>query len=479
MARNRYWILLAVPILAVVVWGWWQEEQAFLSVNSSIPEPTVLTGSKSGSEESPQLQSRRFDRERREVVASRRESVPPGVSQRDGAVSDQESTLPIILRGLVVDPTGAPIRNAAIALIVAQPGQSHPENRRELPKVISGDDGDFTLRGVPPESAFQLHATRPGYVVDSMLTVELGTTFALIIMFPTGALRGQVRLGPDQSHKDFCMFLAGGTERLEGSLGPPDPVTGLHDYRFEEVLPGVYEFGFDSRQVDGASRVLFSRVVIPADRLCEDPRLRIVDLTTEIRTLKLTILDDQGRPLAKASVSPHKANRFPPPVQTNSEGIAVLPKAEKPMSITVHHPDYMVARRTDIDADQVVRLESPLDVEFHVSVPDAIRARFPRVELKVTPRDLDLARRMASMSRVVDQGTAIPGNGDSRVPLQFRGEASVRINLFQSESALFAAATIEPTPSIITIPESGTRFAFTLHINEDAVPTELPGATPR
>lgn len=479
MARNRYWILLAVPILAVVVWGWWQEEQAFLSVNSSIPEPTALTGSKSGSEESPQIQSRRFDRERREVVAPSRESVPPGVSQRDDGASDQESTLPIILRGLVVDPTGAPIRNAAIALFVAQPGQSHSENRRELPKVISGDDGDFTLRGVPPESAFQLHATRPGYVVDSMLTVEPGTTFALIIMFPTGALRGQVRLGPDQSHKDFCMFLAGGAERLESSLGPPDPVTGLHDYRFEEVLPGVYEFGFDSRQVDGASRVLFSKVVIPADRLCHDSRLRIVDLTTEIRTLKLTILDDQGRPLSGAYVSPHKTDRFPTPIQTDSEGIALLPKTGKPVSITVHHPDYMVARRTDIDDDQVVRLEPPLEVEFHVSIPAAVRARFPRVELKVTPGDLDLTRRMASMSGVVDQGTAIQGNGDFRVSLQFRGDASVRINLFQSESALFAAATIEPTPSTLTIPESGTRFAFTLHINEDAVPTERPGATPR
>ncbi|MCU0726724.1 MAG: carboxypeptidase-like regulatory domain-containing protein [Planctomycetes bacterium] len=171
--------------------------------------------------------------------------------------------------GRVVDPAGAPVPGATV--FVAGPDEAGFARIDGIPSTVTGEDGAFAIRAVPPGTVdIGIRAEEFAPVVGGPLTVEAGKTTAAgdIALRPGGAITGFVRTPQGEpvagavvrafrrpEYRDFAFFgrrsvaEAGGRVATDAAGGFRIP--GLPDgaYTVETEAPGYLTVNAGARDV--------------------------------------------------------------------------------------------------------------------------------------------------------------------------------------------------------------------------------------
>jgi len=167
----------------------------------------------------------------------------------------------------------------------------------------SGADGSFELRGTAPGSVFRLEGYEEGLVVYETPLLAPGAKDVLVVLRHTGSLAGSIDcegiiLG---NRLDVELIYREGTEP-EGTRAPL--VAGRRaekDGRFDlaQVPAGVADLNVRIYNHPDPALVI-PDVVIPIGEATEDPRLERIPIAEVLRTLRIRVVDEDGREIPQA-----------------------------------------------------------------------------------------------------------------------------------------------------------------------------------
>lgn len=148
-------------------------------------------------------------------------SVAPGETANTRIVIDVE---PVVVAGVVVDGSGAPVRDVVVELLDST--DSSP------PPVLTGDDGKFRFPAIKG-ARYRVHASAPG---RGERFVDVESDEPLKIQLEAGSLAGIVHGAPEE----LSITISGASYRSE---------TFFHTggrFSLEDLRPGHYNISIDS-----------------------------------------------------------------------------------------------------------------------------------------------------------------------------------------------------------------------------------------
>ncbi len=218
-----------------------------------------------------------------------------------------------LVSGRVLDAAGAPIAGAELRIRVARRWGTVP--LRDVEGAVSAADGSFELRGVCDENELAIDARARGAYLPEPVRVTLGATGVDLRLQPAGGIAGSVRIPPGMDVWQVQVYVvrsetsraAGGAttvrrERVE--FADPDFSEPSERAQFEyfALPPGSVRvevcLGWGSEE----PVVAIDDIAVVAGEITRDPRLADIDLSAAARSVRVTVVGDDGKPLPAASV---------------------------------------------------------------------------------------------------------------------------------------------------------------------------------
>ncbi|MCG8461968.1 MAG: carboxypeptidase-like regulatory domain-containing protein [Holophagales bacterium] len=332
--------------------------------------------------------------------------------------------------GQVLDPTGQPITGAS--LLVAgrghgRRGKNEASLRRVPPRASTDSGGRFELGDLAPGESFDLFFHRPGFTAVWLEGVEVPADGLMVILEPTGRLRGRVVDGsgePIDGATVESIWLA----TLSGTAHRQPTGEAVHSSALTD-LAGRFELEH--------LRSGMVRIHVSADGFVPSKPLEVeVPERGEVRELQLAlerggllegrILDNAGEPVEQAHVSDGLVAAL-----SDSEGafrVAGLPVGMA--EIVISHPRYDdLLRKVEIEPGRNL-LDATFEAGYRVDgrVVDEDGVPVPDAQVRL---DLDRPgspRQLESLAGL-DGGFALTrvANGRYRVQAERAGFAPSRL----------------------------------------------------
>jgi hypothetical protein len=207
--------------------------------------------------------------------------------------------LPLLAAGIVRDPGGRPVERARVRLAYALEPDSRRHYNLGSPQTV-GADGAFAFHGLDRVPELLVSATHPDWRSPDDQPVEAGSARVLIDLLPpeppppsppTGQVRGSVRLDEEVSTRTLELVFRAGKRKATMEL-----------YRapfLRELPEGTWTVAVGSRETDWVFHESAPFEVV-ADR---ETTLPPIDLTGQLRLLRLRLVHADGRPLDRDRVT--------------------------------------------------------------------------------------------------------------------------------------------------------------------------------
>lgn len=266
-----------------------------------------------------------------------------------------------LAEGRVVDAGGAPVADAHL-LVRAPYGDAGARRSVRLAGTLaSRDDGTFELFAQPdqdlPAQGFELSAQADGFAPCAPVAFAPGARGLELRLGRAGAIAGSVRLLAGQSPDDVRVTFRAGDDRWNAPVGDDGA------FRLDGLAPGTYAFRAELRLDAGLDRqppaVEVDDVLVRAGEVAEDPRLQNVVIAALVDELCLRVVDDQGQPVARATVRVAGEGRGGE-VRSGSDGRAVLRGRQVPLDLEVEAFGFRPAALQGVAGDREVALQPGL-----------------------------------------------------------------------------------------------------------------------
>ena len=275
-------------------------------------------------------------------------------------------SVPLLVRGRIVDAGGEPVPGAGITLHASsRDPMTQWSHSWDLDSELD-DQGRFEIRRHPSDGALCLLASAPGYF-GVPVEFQPGDTGVVLQLQPTGTIVGRVLVD------DWALL-----EHIEIAALPDRPVVGraMHstqarvsreDGRFEVggLRPGTYSVrAYPTNEFHDEFAIIFD-VEVRSGEVARDPRLDPFDLRNTVSLCRVSVLDEQGNWVRSGTL--HWAEVLMPGhrrTRSLDGGPIDLLVPCRATNITVRAPGYRPAKRRSVKGDLEIRLQPALPVRL-------------------------------------------------------------------------------------------------------------------
>lgn len=287
------------------------------------------------------------------------QTLPPGITDLGAVVLEAE---PVLLEGRVLDPSGEPVIAARIEVRSRRlDHEGHPRGWSSTRvQTTSGAQGTFLLVGdLPDAPEYAIRIMAEGFeefeepVQLAGQTVEFrlnaGTYLAGRILFDEGIdpFSMSVRLHDQEGGTTWC-----GMRR--------DHQAENDEVSFQASLTPGMEYRLEVQTSAGEVVYELPGLYVTAGITTEPAVLQPLDLRGTVRTIELTVLGADGKPLEASMIVRSAEDEWRS--FSAVEGSFELQIVEEIHELTVQHPEHASKTLTGIRTDQTVQLEAGLEI---------------------------------------------------------------------------------------------------------------------
>jgi protocatechuate 3,4-dioxygenase beta subunit len=309
---------------------------------------------------------------------------PPDASGRldlgDVALPDPA----VFCRGKVIDESGAPVPDARIGMRIRRDATSSESDEFYWSdgylRVSTKADGTFELEGPPPSNVdgrLFLRAAHKSFVLVELVPLDLNAP-VVVRMSRGGGLKGSILGGSTSGAAERIEVVVSGDAVREAAFDDVDPsdatarvvdVRPLGDFELGGLRPGRATVAFRVRGSDAPLHVV-PDVEVVAGPAVEDPRLKDVDLSRFFGVVRVTVRDEDGRPVTDARVCAYADGAYRwTHHEVDENGVASIPKIGAPALIVATAPGRAGRDLGRPDADVVAVLTKAIECRLAVVLP--------------------------------------------------------------------------------------------------------------
>jgi hypothetical protein len=287
--------------------------------------------------------------------------------------------IPVLLRGLVEDQTGAPIHRAMATLEYADDQSQGNRVWRTASELngTTGRDGEFVVFGkLPDASDFRLRIGAKGY--ETLVTTPLFGDQLQKFELPSGAvLIGALHIDEAIKFYNLKVIMRRGSDKQSLKLEPDGP--GLANFQYEGNSNIPYSFEIRTPQDELVYEM--NNLVLASGKETRPPELQPLDLRPLLRVSKFDVRNTAGvridaKIIAKGGARSH--------TYTNDGGPIVAYSMSEFDQVTVSAVGYLSKTLHNSASEQTVVLENAIKV--YVTVPaELVRHREARLTLEAEP----------------------------------------------------------------------------------------------
>ncbi|MHC4852953.1 MAG: hypothetical protein ACYTF5_13145 [Planctomycetota bacterium] len=276
----------------------------------------------------------------------------------------------LLVAGQVVDDAGNPLPKAQVhvtQLVVGKrqdlwPSYDCSGGWKLTPK------GEFALYSIPgqplPLGRLRLRVYCRGLLSNNNVGFRMGTKGLRVVLQRGGGVTGSVALADGQAAEDIRIALYG-----NDSNSRRQPLILRKDGSFSQqgLRPGhmrlVACLNSGVKEVREASRVEIDGIMITPGETNKDPRIQGIKIIGSVPRLKITVVDESGRPIAGARAAVLSQKGAYSGI-ADSRGRLILRPTKLPADIEVAAFGFRKKRLAGLRKDQEVSLARGLAVRF-------------------------------------------------------------------------------------------------------------------
>ncbi len=263
---------------------------------------------------------------------------------------------PIILKGIVTNALGRPLREAGLEVSYTSRTSSGQKRRDGFQVIITDDQGRFTCRGYAAASDVRVSLTRRGYITRSSIVLPSGSKAAKLLLFPAGSLHCSLQRGfPAEQVRATLTALDGNSQRPATAYSRAFDAEARPLLVFDRLTPGRYRFDI---RLQGCKESAFE---IPVEVLAgEEARpaaLQDIDLSRTIDCVHITVHDPEHRAIPSAQVWSEVNNSGTLLSGANPAGVAIVAVQRSGTDLRVDAEGFRSATLRDVTSDQTIVLQ--------------------------------------------------------------------------------------------------------------------------
>ncbi len=373
-------------------------------------------------------------------------------------VGDVKLTLPPLLAaGVVTDTGGALIRGADVR---GAYGVRRSESRiswRTLrdARARTDADGRFELRGWSSAPDFAVGVSHVSYGRSGYVQVPLGSSDVRIELFGAGSIEGRllVNEGVELRSVRFALYRGGDpAQRLDVSRD----LEGDGSFVLSQVEEGTHTLTLTLRRA-GEPLLRFDGVVVRADEVTDDPRLREIDLRGLVYRYLLRVSAPGGGPVpaVEASYRPPGSEEWEYEHESGSE--LELITTSPALELEVSSGGFRAARLEVAPGEHAITLSPGLPLRF------VLEGGMPPL-----PEGYALAIRLdrADASRMYSEQAVFGTNGEALVFVPGPGTYRVKASLYATdERGSRSRGLVVESPREILVADVAREQAFGVRLD--------------